>query len=107
MIAFVKGFLSSMLCYWVSTFNPLHLPHFANEEVKARKHEVKCSRAKKRQGQDSDPALIPKSRLLSILPVVTTPLYCPENVQISQGQTGEDLGHISCFQHFFLEISAG
>lgn len=40
MIAFVKGLLSSMLCYWVGTFNPLHLPHFANEEGKARSHEA-------------------------------------------------------------------
>lgn len=38
MIAFMKCLLGSLLCTCISVFNPYHLPHFGNEEGKAKRH---------------------------------------------------------------------
>lgn len=70
MIAFMKCLLGSLLCTCISVFNPYHLPHFANEEGKAKRHGARGPRANKRWGQDSNSILSPQSRLITAL------VYC-------------------------------
>lgn len=67
MIAFMKCLLDSVLCTWITVFDPRHLPYFASGEGKAKRHGAQGPRANKRWGQDSNSVLCPQNRLVTAL----------------------------------------